>query len=207
MRAFLDDREFTAAFAAAPAAKINHHAYVGGLAEHTLSVMRLCAAAADHYGDLDRDMLVAGAFLHDIGKTQEIAVEPGFPYTEEGALLGHIPIGYGMLRERSAAIPGFPREIAVDLGHLVLSHQGELEWGSPVQPRTIEALVLHFIDNLDSKVTTARTHLEGIDEGQGPYVRSLGRSLFRRAVREANLEPPARVGGGPDRGEPTLFDP
>ena len=206
VRAFLDDREFAAAFAATPAAKVNHHAYVGGLAEHTLSVMRLCLAAADHYGDLDRDLLVAGAFLHDIGKTVEIAVEPGFPYTEEGALLGHIPIGYAMVRERIASIPGFPREIAIDLGHLVLSHQGELEWGSPVQPRTIEALVLHFVDNLDSKVATARTHLEGIDEGQGPYVRSLGRSLFRRAAREAILEPPARVGGGPDRGEPTLFD-
>jgi 3'-5' exoribonuclease len=205
-REFLDDRAFAAAFAAAPAAKVNHHAYVGGLAEHTLSVMRLCAAVADHYGDLDRDLLVAGAFLHDIGKTVEIAVEPGFPYTEEGTLLGHIPLGYAMVRERIAGIPGFPPDIAVDLGHLVLSHQGELEWGSPVQPRTLEALVLHFVDNLDSKVATGRTHLEGIDEGHGPYVRSLGRSLFRRAVRQAILEPPARVGGGPDRGEPTLFD-
>ncbi|HJU87579.1 MAG TPA: HD domain-containing protein [Gemmatimonadota bacterium] len=206
VRSFLDDREFTAAFAAAPAAKLNHHAYVGGLAEHTLSVMLLCAAAADHYGDLDRDLLIAGAFLHDVGKTVEIAVEPGFPYTEEGTLLGHIPLGFAMVRERIAAIAAFPREIAVDIGHLVLSHQGELEWGSPVQPRTIEALVLHFADNLDSKVATARTHLEGIAEGQGPYVRSLGRSLFRRAARQAILEPPARVGGGPDRGEPTLFD-
>lgn len=203
---FLGDDELAAAFAAAPAAKINHHAYVGGLAEHTLSVMRLCAAAADHYGDLDRDLLIAGAFFHDIGKTVEIAVEPGFPYTEEGTLLGHIPLGYAMVRERIAAIDGFPREIAVDLGHLVLSHQGELEWGSPVQPRTAEALVLHFVDNLDSKVATARTHLAGIDAGHGPYVRSLGRSLFRRAARAASVEPPARVGGGPDRDEPTLFD-
>jgi 3'-5' exoribonuclease len=206
LRAFLGDREFAAAFASAPAAKVNHHAYVGGLAEHTLSVMRLCAETADHYGDLDRDLLIAGAFLHDVGKTVEIAVEPGFPYTEEGMLLGHIPLGYAMVRERIDGIAGFPRAIGVDIGHLVLSHQGELEWGSPVQPRTVEALVLHFVDNLDSKVATARTHLEGIDEGQGPYVRSLGRSLFRRAVRQAILEPPARVGGGPDRGEPTLFD-
>lgn len=204
--AFLDDRAVTATFAAAPAAKLNHHAYVGGLAEHTLSVMRLCAAAADHYGDLDRDLLLAGALLHDIGKTVEIAVEPGFPYTERGTLLGHIPLGFAMVRERIAGIPGFPESIATDIGHLVLSHQGELEWGSPVQPRTAEALVLHFVDNLDSKVATARTHLEGIEEGQGPYVRSLGRSLFRRAARETP-EPPAHVGGGPDReDEPTLFD-
>lgn len=206
VRSFLDDGQLAAVFAAAPAAKLNHHAYVGGLAEHTLSVMRLCAAAAEHYSDLDRDLLLAGAFLHDIGKTAEIAVEPGFPYTEEGTLLGHIPIGFAMVRERIARIAGFPREIAMDLGHLILSHQGELEWGSPVQPRTTEALVLHFVDNLDSKVATARTHLAGIEAGHGPYVRSLGRSLFRRAVREASTEPPARVGGGPDRGEPSLFD-
>lgn len=206
VRSFLDDEELAAAFAAAPAAKVNHHAYVGGLAEHTLSVMLLCATAADHYGDLDRDLLIAGAFLHDIGKTVEIAVEPGFPYTEEGALLGHIPLGYAMVRERIAGIAGFPREMAIDIGHLVLSHQGELEWGSPVQPRTAEALVLHFVDNLDSKVATARTHLAGVDAGHGPYVRSLGRSLFRRPSRTASVEPPARVGGGPDRDEPTLFD-
>jgi len=206
LRSFLGDVELAAAFAAAPAAKVNHHAYVGGLAEHTLSVMRLCTAAADHYGDLDRDLLIAGAFLHDIGKTVEIAVEPGFPYTEEGTLLGHIPIGHAMVRERIARIDGFPRGIAVDLGHLVLSHQGELEWGSPVQPRTAEALVLHFVDNLDSKVATARTHLAGVDAGHGPYVRSLGRSLFRRAARATSVEPPARVGGGPDIDEPTLFD-
>ena len=206
VRSFLDDEELAAAFAAAPAAKVNHHAYVGGLAEHTLSVMLLCATAADHYGDLDRDLLIAGAFLHDIGKTVEIAVEPGFPYTEEGALLGHIPLGYAMVRERIAGIAGFPREMAIDIGHLVLSHQGELEWGSPVQPRTAEALVLHFVDNLDSKVATARTHLAGVDAGHGPYVRSLGRSLFRRPSRTASVEPPARVGGGPARDEPTLFD-
>jgi 3'-5' exoribonuclease len=206
VHSFLADGELATLFASAPAAKVNHHAYVGGLAEHTLSVMRLCAAAADHYGDLDRDLLIAGAFLHDIGKTVEIAVEPGFPYTEEGTLLGHIPLGFAMVRERIARIDGFPREIAVDLGHLVLSHQGELEWGSPVQPRTAEALVLHFVDNLDSKVATARTHLAGVQAGHGPYVRSLGRSLFRRAAREASVEPPARVGGGPDRDEPTLFD-
>jgi len=206
VRAFLDDEAQTAAFAAAPAAKLNHHAYVGGLAEHTLSVMRLCAAAAEHYGDLDRDLLLAGAFLHDVGKTVEIAVEPGFPYTEEGALLGHIPLGFAMVRERIAGIEGFPGDISTDIGHLVLSHQGELEWGSPVQPRTAEALVLHFVDNLDSKVATARMHLEGVEGGHGPYVRSLGRSLFRRAAREAPAEPPARVGGGPDREEPTLFD-
>ncbi|MGH7573185.1 MAG: 3'-5' exoribonuclease YhaM family protein, partial [Gemmatimonadota bacterium] len=90
---FLDDSVFAGRFGAAPAAKLHHHAYVGGLAEHTLSVMDLCAGAADHYGELDRDLLLAGAFCHDLGKVRELAVEPGFPYTEEGQLVGHIVLG------------------------------------------------------------------------------------------------------------------
>ncbi len=202
---FLDDPGFMRRFGAAPAAKLHHHAYVGGLAEHTLSVMDLCAATAEHYGDLDRDLLLAGAFCHDLGKVRELAVEPGFPYTEEGQLVGHIVLGYEMVREKARQV-GLPADRAVDLGHLVLSHQGELEWGSPVEPRTLEALVLHFIDNLDSKVAAARPHLADVERGRTAYVRSLGRALFRRGIREP--EPPARTGGGPDRSEaPSLFDP
>ncbi|MDX1622851.1 MAG: HD domain-containing protein [Gemmatimonadota bacterium] len=214
---FLDDPGFVDAFASAPAAKANHHAYVGGLAEHTLSVMELCASAAEHYGELDRDLLLVGAFFHDVGKIEELAVEPGFGYTERGSLLGHIPLGYAAVRERIGRIEGFPGERATDLGHLILSHQGELEWGSPVQPRTLEALVLHFLDNLDSKVATARTHLADVESGRTAYVRSLGRALVRRAEtieeNEAPSEPPAATGGGPDAGEreadggsPSLFD-
>ncbi len=217
VRSFLDDPDFARSFAEAPAAKVNHHAYVGGLVEHTRSVMELCAAAAEHYAGVDRDLLLAGAFCHDVGKTIELAVRPGFPYTERGALLGHIPLGFAMLRERVARIEGFPEHRATDLGHLVLSHQGELEWGSPVQPQTLEAIVLHFLDNLDSKVGTARPHLDGIESGgRTGYVRSLGRSLFRRdagsrpeSVRpdEERPVPPARPGGGPDAAAgPTLFD-
>ncbi|MDX1661281.1 MAG: HD domain-containing protein [Gemmatimonadota bacterium] len=215
--ACLDDPDLAADFAASPAAKRNHHAYVGGLAEHTRSVMEMCARAADHYPGVDRDLLLAGAFFHDVGKTVELAVEPGFPYTERGELLGHIPIGYAMVRERAKAIEGFPEERLTDLGHLVLSHQGELEWGSPVVPRTLEAIVLHFIDNLDSKVTTARHHLAEVESGRTGWVNALGRTLFRRgpsgesesaptegeepaptASDDAPPEPPARTGGGPD---------
>lgn len=206
--AFLDDPDFARAFAAAPAAMRNHHAYVGGLAEHTRSVMEMCAKAADHYPGVDRDLLLAGAFSHDIGKIAELAVEPGFPYTEEGQLLGHIPIGFAMVRERAAAIEGFPVERGTDLGHLVLSHQGELEWGSPVVPRLLEAIVLHFVDNLDSKVTTARAHLDAVESGRTGWVHALGRTLYRRGGAEgsgestdsdeAPPEPPARAGGGPD---------
>lgn len=207
---FLEDPTFATRFATAPAAKVHHHAYVGGLAEHTLSVMELCALAAEHYGDIDRDLLLTGAFLHDVGKTAELAVLPGFPYTEEGSLLGHIALGFAIVRERIAQVAGFPPDRAADLGHLILSHQGELEWGSPVQPQTLEALVLHFLDNLDSKVATARAHLDSVEGGRTAYVRSLGRSLFRRApALEAppNAADPLEGLEGPSNGgEPTPVD-
>lgn len=211
LEAFLDDSEFTRRFEAAPAAKMHHHAYIGGLAEHTRSVMELCARAADHYGDLDRDLLLAGAFCHDIGKIAELAVEPGFPYTEEGSLLGHIPLGFALVRERIGTLPDFPADRATDLSHLVLSHQGELEWGSPVEPQTLEALVLHFLDNLDSKVAAARPHLDQVESGRTGWVKALGRSLFRRAPRPSPAPdapaPPAPTGGGPDGVDPpSLFD-
>lgn len=177
---FLADPDAVARFVAAPAAKVVHHAYVGGLAEHTLSVMTLCAHAADHYPGVDRDLLLVAAFFHDIGKIEELAVEPGFPYTERGSLIGHVVLGHALVRELISRTPGFPEERATDLEHLVLSHQGELEWGSPVKPQTIEGLVLHFIDNLDSKVTAARGHLDVAGAERTGYIRTLGRSLFRR---------------------------
>lgn len=195
---FLDDPAFARAFAESPAAKLHHHAYVGGLAEHTLSVMMLCDLASSHYPELERDLLLSGAFFHDIGKTRELAVEPGFPYTEDGALLGHIALGYAMVSARMDRLPGFPADRRTDLGHLILSHQGELEWGSPVQPQTLEAMTLHFLDNLDAKLAIARPHVSGIESGRTAYVRSLGRALFRRGPRPAPAEP----GEAP----PTLFD-
>jgi len=187
VRAFLGDPDFARRFAAAPAAKVHHHAYVGGLVEHTLSVMELCEQVARHYADLDRDLLLAGAFCHDLGKIRELAVEPGFPYTEEGQLAGHIVLGYQMVLDRAREI-GLSPERMLDLGHLVLSHQGELEWGSPVEPRTLEALVLHFLDNLDSKIAAARPFLDEVDHGRTAYVRSLGRALFRRGAGGAKAE-------------------
>lgn len=210
---FLDDQEFASRFTAAPAATVHHHAYVGGLAEHTLSVMELCEQVTRHYADLDRDLLLAGAFCHDLGKIRELAVEPGFPYTEEGQLVGHIVLGYQMVLDRAREI-GLSPARGLDLGHLVLSHQGELEWGSPAEPRTLEALVLHFLDNLDSKVAAARPFLDEVDHGRTAYVRSLGRTLFRRKAGGARAEgekrtaPTEKVGGpGADEKPPSLFDP
>ena len=207
---FLDDPAFAQRLALAPAATRHHHAYVGGLAEHTRSVMELCAEAARHYPDLDRDLLLAGAFCHDLGKIRELAVEPGFPYTEEGQLVGHIVLGHQMVQE-VAQRTGLAPERALDLGHLILSHQGELEWGSPVEPRTLEALVLHFLDNLDSKVAAAHPFLEDVEHGRTAYVRSLGRTLFRRGGKgpsDVAGTDGAPVDGGPVADEPpSLFDP
>jgi 3'-5' exoribonuclease len=212
IRIFLGDPEFVRRFSAAPAAKVHHHAYVGGLAEHTLSVMELCEQVARHYADLDRDLLLAGAFCHDLGKIRELAVEPGFPYTEEGQLVGHIVLGHQMVLDRAREV-GLSPERALDLGHLILSHQGELEWGSPIEPRTLEALVLHYLDNLDSKMAAARPYLDDVDHGRTAYVRSLGRALFRRGAggaigeRKEGTAPPVRASGWGEDGEPpSLFD-
>jgi 3'-5' exoribonuclease len=147
---FFDDREFLGQFLAAPAAKLWHHAYVGGLAEHTAAVCRLARAAAASYDLLDADLLLAGCLLHDAGKVPEYKMGSYIEYSDQGRLLGHIVLGDQMLRERLARAKDFPPEKALRLRHMVLSHHGERERGSPVTPATLEALVLHHCDYLDS---------------------------------------------------------
>ncbi|NTU60230.1 MAG: HD domain-containing protein [Deltaproteobacteria bacterium] len=159
--AFLDDPAISEALLTAPAAKSFHHAFVGGLLEHTLGLVRLAGAIAPLYADrLNPDMVVAGAFLHDIGKLQELSQTAGIDYTDEGRLLGHITIGTRMVHERAATIDGFPPLLLVHLEHLVLSHHEKSEWGSPVSPQTLEALLLHYIDNLDAKLCGAADWIE-----------------------------------------------
>jgi len=147
---FFDDGDFRQRFLAAPAAKLWHHAYLGGLAEHTLAVCRLAHAAAANYELLDHQLLLTGALLHDIGKIPEFRVTTFIDYSDEGRLLGHIVLGDQMLKERLAKVRDFPQEKAMRLRHMMLSHHGERERGSPVTPATLEALVLHHCDYLDS---------------------------------------------------------
>lgn len=171
------------AFRLAPAAKQNHHAYLGGLLEHTLSMTRVCILLADHYGAaLDRDLLIAGALLHDIGKVREIGARAGFPYTDEGKLLGHILIGLQMVAEVAANVPDLGHSRLLLLQHLIASHQGRYEWQSPREPRTLEALVLHYADDLDAKMAQASALLGAIDGGWSAYDRSLGRDFLRHIV-------------------------
>ncbi len=159
MESFCGDAVFMTAYCKAPAAKGMHHVYLGGLLEHSLSVVRLVDAVVPLYPDLNRDLLVVGALLHDLGKVAELSFERAFEYTDEGRLIGHISIGVEMLTERIAMIPGFPRELAMLLKHMLLSHHGQYEYGSPKRPKTIEATILHYLDDMDSKINGIRSHI------------------------------------------------
>ncbi len=150
--AFLADHGFISRFKKAPAAKVFHHSYLGGLLEHTLSVSQIAVMAAEHYPDLDGDLLLAGAILHDIGKTEELSFERTIDYSDQGRLLGHIVLGVMMLEERLNPIKEFPPELAMRLKHLILSHHGEFDFGSPKRPKFLEAFALHLIDDLDAKI-------------------------------------------------------
>ena len=153
-----------------------HHAYRGGLLEHVVSMAELAVLVASHYRDLDRDLLLLGVLFHDLGKLQELGAMPVNDYTLEGRLVGHVVIGRDLLRERCAAIPGFPADLQLLLEHMVLSHQGRKEYASPVEPMTPEALALHYIDDLDSKLNQFTRFRE---QGTGVlWHRGLGRHVY-----------------------------
>ena len=152
LEGFLRDEELAARLKRAPAAKGFHHAYLGGLLEHTLSMVRILDFLAGHYPAANRDMLIAGGILHDIGKIDEFTYERAIDYSTPGRLVGHILLGVEMLDRKIAAIEGFPADLALELKHIVLAHHGELDFGSPKRPKTVEALIVHYIDDLDAKV-------------------------------------------------------
>ncbi len=153
---FFRDDDFMKKFKMAPAAKKLHHAFIGGLLEHTLSVTELAKVVSERYKDVNSDLLIAGALLHDIGKVEEFGFFPLIDYTDRGRLLGHLVLGYEMvsakIEEMQNFLGGFPEDTKMQILHMILSHHGELNWGSPVVPQTVEAQILHFLDNLDAKV-------------------------------------------------------
>jgi len=182
LRNFMSDEKTAELFRKVPAAKGLHHVYVGGLLEHTLSVTRLIDKTAGHYPGVDRDLLIAGAIIHDIGKTKELTCDGIIEYTDEGRLIGHIVIGLEMLNSQIASIKGFPPQLAVGLRHLVLSHHGMLEFGSPKRPKTIEAVILHQIDDLDAKVNAFREFIDNSPEDDSdwtPYHRLFDRFIYK----------------------------
>ncbi|OPX38748.1 MAG: hypothetical protein B1H12_01635 [Desulfobacteraceae bacterium 4484_190.2] len=149
---FFADKQFVSLFEKAPAAKNFHHAYTGGLLEHTLSVCQMSIRVVEHYPRLDRELLLTGAFLHDIGKIRELKAYLQIDYTDEGRLLGHVVMGVAMVDEKLRALKNFPQELAARLKHLILSHHGQYEFGSPKRPKFLEAFALHMIDDLDAKI-------------------------------------------------------
>jgi 3'-5' exoribonuclease len=169
-----------------PAAKSMHHAYRGGLLEHVVSMAELAVAVCGHYRDLDRDLVLLGVLFHDIGKLRELGAMPANDYTLEGRLVGHIVIGRDLLRERCAAISYFPEDLQLLLEHMVLSHQGKKEFSSPVEPMTPEALALHFIDDLDSKINQLRIARDAAAGIQ--YHRGLARFVYLPARVEPSLD-------------------
>ena len=159
-----------------PAAKSMHHAYRGGLLEHVVSMAELAIRICEHYRDVDRDLVILGVLFHDLGKLRELGAMPANDYTLEGRLIGHVVIGRDLLRDRCRAIEGFPEDLQLLLEHLVLSHQGKKEFASPVEPMTPEALVLHFVDDLDSKLNQLRASRDATPGIQ--YHRGLGRYVY-----------------------------
>jgi 3'-5' exoribonuclease len=181
---FMADPEIAAAYRNAPAAKTLHHAYIGGLLDHVVSLFRSCDLVSRNYPQINRDLLLTGAFLHDIGKIHELTYSRSFSYTSRGQLLGHMIIELEMLQAKIAQIPGFSDEMKTLLEHLIISHHGHYEFGSPKLPMFPEALMLHYMDDLDSKMESMRAHFEreiGNDSSWTTYNASLGRTLLNTA--------------------------
>jgi len=184
---FLIDEEFMDGLTSAPAGVKNHHAYHGGLLEHVLSLMELTAVVAPRYPDIDRDLLLMGAFLHDAGKIRELPYERDLGYSDEGQLIGHLVIAVGMLDQKvheAEELSGetFPEELALRLKHMIVSHHGEYEFGSPKLPMTLEAVALHYMDNLDAKMHSLGQLIRddaNTDSPWTPYQANLGRKLFK----------------------------
>lgn len=181
--AFLKDEKTAELFKRAPAAKGFHHIYLGGLLEHSLSVVRLLTKIAEHYPHLDRDMLIAGGLLHDIGKIYEFSYDQLIEYSDEGRLIGHIVMGVEMIDKKIAAIPDFPAQLALELRHLILSHHGEFEYGSPKRPKTMEALAVHYVDDLDAKLNAFQAltaNSNNADSDWTTYNRFFERYLYKK---------------------------
>jgi 3'-5' exoribonuclease len=178
---FMADPEIAAGYRNAPAAKSLHHAYIGGLLDHVVSLFRSCELVCQNYPQINRDLLLTGAFLHDIGKIHELNYNRSFSYSSRGQLLGHMVIELEMLQAKVAQLPGFPDELKTLIEHLIISHHGQYEFGSPKLPMFPEALMLHYLDDLDSKMESMRAHFERESENDSSwtsYNAALGRTLL-----------------------------
>jgi 3'-5' exoribonuclease len=181
--AMLDDEDVSRRYRRAPAAKQIHHAWLGGLIEHVLSLCALARLTASHYPQVDYDLLITGVVLHDIGKIYELNYERGFSYSNDGQLLGHISIGMRMVGDKLRDIPGFPPKLRTLVEHMILSHHGQLEFGSPKLPQFPEALLLHHLDDLDSKMECMRALVENDRQLEGCFT-SFNNAMARSALKK-----------------------
>jgi len=214
LQSFMQDETLATAYKYAPAAKTLHHAFVGGLLDHVVSLFTVCDLAVRNYPQVNRDLLLAGAFLHDVGKVHELTYQRSIAYTTQGQLLGHMIIELEMLHEKLAHLPGFPEELKILIEHLIISHHGQYEFGSPKLPMFPEALMLHYLDDLDSKMEAMRAQFEReaeLDSAWTSYNASLGRPLLNskkflepkpREARRSEPEAAAPVAAGPESAEP-----
>jgi 3'-5' exoribonuclease len=181
---FFSDKDFCKGFCSAPAAVQYHHAFLGGLLEHTLSVAKLGDTIAPLYPELNRDLLICGIILHDIGKISELCYEKNFHYSDEGQLIGHLISGVLMVEEKAKQIDDFPKMLLDLLRHLILSHHGEYEWGSPKLPMTLEAITLHYLDNIDAKIHAFNKAISGdkdTSDNWTSYNKMFERKLFKKS--------------------------
>jgi 3'-5' exoribonuclease len=169
VEALLDDEDVALRYRRAPAAKQIHHAYLGGLIEHVLSLCALARTVAAHYPNIDYDLLLTGVVLHDIGKIYELNYERGFSYSDDGQLLGHMTIALGMVADKLRGLPDFPPRLRTLVEHMILSHHGQLEFGSPKLPQFPEALLLHYLDDMDSKMECMRALIENDRQADGCF--------------------------------------
>jgi len=193
---FMNDEAIATAYKNAPAAKTLHHAYVGGLLDHVVSLFTMCDLTARNYPQVNRDLLFTGAFLHDIGKIHELAYQRSISYTTKGQLLGHMIIELEMLHEKLFGIPGFPDELKILIEHLIISHHGQYEFGSPKLPMFPEALMLHYLDDLDSKMESMRAQFEReseLETAWTSYNPSLARPLLNTAKFLEKREAPSQA--------------
>jgi 3'-5' exoribonuclease len=190
LEAVLDDEEIARRYRLAAAAKQIHHAFLGGLIEHVLSVCGLAKAAAAHYPNIDYDLLITGAVLHDIGKIYELNYERGFSYSNEGQLIGHISIAMRMVGDKLRGLPDFPPLVRSLVEHMILSHHGKLEFGSPKVPQFPEALLLHYLDDLDSKMEAMRAQIENDRQLEGCFT-TYNSALERAALKKDRYLNPA----------------
>jgi len=180
--AVIEDPTIAEKYKLAPAATSYHHAFLGGLLEHVLSLLQLADRVCDHYEPLDRDLVLAGLVLHDLGKIEELNFTRGFAYSTRGQLLGHITISLEMVGEKIRQIPGFPAGLRDKIEHIILSHHGKAEFGSPREPMFPEALAVHYLDDLDSKLESMRAQFVADKDRAGDWTsrnRALGRELLK----------------------------